>query len=88
MRQMIAAYVEPYYGVHGNVPLDVDGHISYSYLFTPVYRMENVAYDDLRFKDEQELEDWKSYNDVNVDFHRIQLNNYISVNKNQIWHSH
>ena len=77
MRQMIAAYVEPYYGVHGNVPLDIDEHISYSYLFTPIYRMENVAYDDLRFKDEQELEDWKSYNDVDVDFYRITHNSCI-----------
>ena len=73
MRQMISSYVEPYYGEHGTtkIPTDV---ITYGYLFTPIYRYENIAYDNLN---DEDVENWQSYNTMNVDLYRITHNNSI-----------
>lgn len=63
-KEMVYTYVMPHYGYF----MDDDGigvsqsYVNNSYLFVPIYRMENFAYDPMRFKDENDIKKWLAYN--------------------------
>lgn len=58
MKNMISSYIEPHYGKHGDVNVDTSYSISYAYLFTPVYKLENITYDNIVFSYENVLSGW------------------------------
>ena len=77
MQRMVAAYIEPHYGVHGNIPADVLSYAVQAYVSVPISIIDRISYGDLTFTNEEEREAWRSYNTVPIDFYMRTHNSSI-----------